>query len=329
MLDDLLNFVLKATEVAPRYTSSRCLAVTQSRNACSVCVDICPHEAVTIRRHVEIDPVDCTGCGLCVQGCPSQALEPSLRYRPGLPVRCSKVPGAAQSVTCLGRLQPSDLLRLAGTNEEVRLARGDCGTCPIGGAAILDALEVLEAEAADLAALHERPFRVTVLTPERFDETGASRRMSRRDLLRGGLREIQRGAAEALAPLDPGGDVDRSLPRELQRAHRVIESADLPDDALVPWRLPRVDDACILCPICTRVCPTTAIVRRFDEDGTATLYLEPERCVDCDACVVACPVDAVQMDDAVRWGELSGGEQIAFARDPQDADAGPTGSIAR
>lgn len=329
MFDDLLKFVFKATEVAPAYTRSRCLAVTQSRQACSICADICPHDAVTITRQVEIDPVDCTGCGLCVQGCPSQALEPAVSYRPDLPVKCSRVAGEAQTVTCLGRLQASDLLRIAGTRETARLARGDCADCPIGTAVVIDALAVTANEAEALAEVHGRPLRVEVIETDRFDETGRSRTVSRRDLLRGGIRNLQRGAAEALAPLDPGGDETGDLPLELQRAYRVIESAAPEPAAPVPWRLPRVDDACILCPICTRVCPTDAFARTFDDEGRATLHLDPERCVGCDACVAACPVDAIAMDGAVTWGELSGGRQVAFDRDPEDRDAGPSGTVAR
>ena len=90
-MDDLLSFLFKAVDVAPEYTSSRCLAVTQSRAACSRCHDACPHQAITIRREVEIDQVDCSGCGLCVQVCPSQALEPNVRYQSEQDLRCSQV----------------------------------------------------------------------------------------------------------------------------------------------------------------------------------------------------------------------------------------------
>lgn len=315
MLDDLFKRLFSAANVSPTYTSARCLAVTRSRDACTRCRDVCPHEAITIRREVEIDDVDCTGCGLCVQVCPSEALEPHVPVRPELPLRCSQVAGQAQSIVCLGRLQATDLLRLAGKQNGVKLARGDCLACPVGTGAVLEALDSVCADAQHLAQLHDRSLQIDVVETDRLDETTSGRTVSRRDLLRGGFRNIQLGAADLLAPLDPGGD-DDTLPTEMQTRYRAIEVAAPDPDDLVPWELPRVAEGCIMCPVCTQVCPTQAFSRDFepiDMDGSV-LRLDPERCVGCDACVDACPVDVISMEGPVRWGELSGGSQVAFHR---------------
>ena len=130
MFDKLLNFIVKASSLEPVYTPEHCLVVTKKVGGCTVCRDTCPHNAITINKRVEIDDIDCTGCGLCVQACPSQALESKVSYQPGAPVKCSQVKGSAQTVQCLTRLQPSDLLRLASTRGKVTLARGDCTRLP-------------------------------------------------------------------------------------------------------------------------------------------------------------------------------------------------------
>ena len=327
MLEGFFDRIFRAADVTPSYAESRCLAVKRSRDACTLCRDVCPHQAITIRRAVEIDNVDCTGCGLCVQVCPSEALEPALHVRPGLPLRCSQVAGDAQSVTCHGRLQPTDLLRLAGGGDRVRLARGDCEDCPVGTARVLDELESVAADARALAGLHGRELRVEVFETDRFDETSTGREVSRRDLLRGGVRNLQRGAADALAPFDPGGD-DDTLPTEMQTRYRSIEvSAPDPSDR-VPWRLPRIAHGCIMCPVCTQICPTDAFSRDFEPIGMdgSVLRLDPARCVGCDACVGACPVDVIDMDDDVTWSELSGGTTVAYHRGARD---GPEGGVAR
>jgi ferredoxin len=46
---------------------------------------------------------------------------------------------------------------------------------------------------------------------------------------------------------------------------------------------------------CVEVCPVDCIHPTQDEKGfedEPQLYIDPEECIDCDACVEACPVDA-------------------------------------
>lgn len=320
--DDLLNFVFRAADVAPAYAEKRCLVVVRGRSACRACLDACPHDAVRIGRRVEIDRVDCTGCGLCVQACPSQALEASPRYEPGASIRCSKVPGEAQSVLCLARLSPTDILRLGGRHEEVALVHGECAGCAIGSEAVPDVVNDVAEAATALAAARGRPLRVRVEAKSRFDGDRRPDRVSRRSLLTGGLRDVQRSASAALEPLErilpvPKVDDERAeLPAELTKRHFVLELAALAADASVPWRLPRVADGCILCPSCTRACPTDAFSRDLAADP-AVLYLDPERCVGCDACVDACPVRVITMVETASWGELSGGRAVAYRADPE------------
>ncbi|CAN5906515.1 4Fe-4S dicluster domain-containing protein [soil metagenome] len=321
MWDNLLNLFVKAVSVQPDYTKEHCLAYKQSVSACSICRDTCPHQAISFVRgkEVAIDDVDCTGCGLCVQACPSQALESKVSYQPGAPLKCSQVKGGAQSVQCLARLMPSDLLRLAGRKDSVTLVRADCGDCKIGNAAVPLAVELLQAEAQDLAALRGRDFAIETVVAERYDAVDNPDPVSRRELLRGGWRGLQTSAADALAPFDPGGENDASLPHEMQRQYRLIERSVPEEDGVVPWILPRVADGCIMCPVCTNVCPTKAFGRDFDPpdlEGTA-LLLEPDRCNGCSACVTACPVKVITLDEQVTWGELSGGKEIAYYKDPQ------------
>ena len=38
---------------------------------------------------------------------------------------------------------------------------------------------------------------------------------------------------------------------------------------------------------------------RADYDQVEMLYIDPDECIDCDACVEACPVDAITSEDQV------------------------------
>jgi len=53
---------------------------------------------------------------------------------------------------------------------------------------------------------------------------------------------------------------------------------------------------------CVDVCPVDCIHPRKDEDtfeAETMLYIHPEECIDCGACVPACPVEAIFVNDEV------------------------------
>jgi len=332
MLRDLMGWVFRQADVTPDYSAAHCLTVRGT--PCRACADACPHEAVTITRKVSIDPIDCTGCGLCVAACPSFALTPRRAPPTERTLRCSQVGGEGASILCLARVQATDLVRMASGGAELTLARGDCGGCGVGGAEVPAAVDRAIRDAAALLAMHERPLVAEVVVVERFEVPPDRRELSRRDLLRGGWSQVQRTSGTLLAPLErfaepeEAAEEQQSLPAEFRRRLRAIELAAPTPETRVPMRLPEVLDGCILCPSCTRVCPTNAIKRVFDGDaaGGARLELETDRCVDCDACVAACPVHVVRMRDDVTWGEVIGPTQIVYRA---ERPSGPLGAVTR
>ncbi|HET9027268.1 MAG TPA: 4Fe-4S binding protein [Trueperaceae bacterium] len=330
-LDDLFSMIFRAVEVKPDYVADRCLVVRSGRDACSACFDACPHDAVRITDAVELDAVDCTGCGLCIRACPSEALADPPRLQPGPALRCSKVAGDAPSVRCLAQLSGPDIVRLAGSADAVTLARGVCAGCTVGGADVPAVVARSSADANALLAQHGRQLLVNVQEVARLDAPVAHEHVSRRSLLGSGVRRAMHGVADAVAPLEawlPGeaaSEREVPAPPEAGRRYRVIAAAEPEPTALVPWRLPRVADGCILCPACTRACPTGAL-RRDLSGPQGALMLTPDLCVGCDACVPACPVNVMSMDGEVTWSELSGGEEEAFRAGPERLG---TGALAR
>ena len=329
-MDRLLGWFFKQVEVTPTYHPERCLATKAT--GCRVCADVCPHEAIVVRRRVEIDPVDCTGCGICVSACPSQALTPRGAMVPAdVALRCSQVEGNAPSVICLARLMPTDLLRLADPDGVVRLGRSACEACDVGDAHVPQLLEATTTKARALAAALGRDLRVQVEVAEQLDVELRERSLSRREMLRSSSTSAKRATASALAPLEKlaGADATRgdrpALPPDWLDTLKLLAHADVGDASLVPARLPHVIDGCLLCPACTAACPTDAIQRRYEDDGSTTLWLEPRRCVGCDACQQVCPVDVVRMDEPVSWGRLDQDRVVLASR----AGSGSSGTIPR
>ncbi|SHU39215.1 FprB [Mycobacteroides abscessus subsp. abscessus] len=61
---------------------------------------------------------------------------------------------------------------------------------------------------------------------------------------------------------------------------------------------------------CAGVCPVDCIHPTPDEPGFAEaeqLYINPDECIDCDACMTACPVDAIFPEHQVPdvWSEFA------------------------
>ena len=331
MLENLFNFIMKASNLQPDYYAERCLAVTRQVGGCDVCEKACPHEAITIKRHVDINEVDCTGCGLCVQVCPSQALETKATYQAGAPLKCSQVKGSAQSVQCLTRLEATDLVRLASARKTLTLVRNDCADCSVGCADVPAALEKTIQQAHVLATQLERDFDTNIIETDHYDTTDNPDPISRRELLRGGFKGVQRTAADVIAPLDllPEDEPEKPLPREHSKRLQIIKMSEPKPEQVVPWVLPRIAEGCIVCPICTKVCPTGAFARVFepaDEGAGKGLWLEPDRCNGCDACVKSCPVKVITLDDQVTWGELTAGKVEVYHKEGRDV---PEGTVAR
>ena len=160
MLKTIFDTLLKVTDPRPKYIGSRCLVEKNAVGGCDKCMTACPHDAVRITDHIEILEGACTGCGLCVQVCPTGALEYDLlpmlgalkdqgvavdATPPVVVLTCSKVPGNAAHIECLGRVSPAMILASSAWGQELQLIRSDCATCKIGGPTVPESLEnVLE-----------------------------------------------------------------------------------------------------------------------------------------------------------------------------------------
>ncbi len=42
---------------------------------CSVCISVCPNDAITVDEMAHVDKAKCTGCGECIAICPVDAIK--------------------------------------------------------------------------------------------------------------------------------------------------------------------------------------------------------------------------------------------------------------
>ena len=65
-----------------------------------------------------------------------------------------------------------------------------------------------------------------------------------------------------------------------------------------------VGEACVKCKYgdCVEVCPVDCFF-----EGEDMLYINPDECIDCDACVPECPVDAItsEADAEQKWIDIN------------------------
>ena len=85
-----------------------------------------------------------------------------------------------------------------------------------------------------------------------------------------------------------------------------------------------VTDACIDClhRSCVKECPVDCIY-----EGARSLYIQPEECINCGACVPVCPEEAIFFDEDVPDGSRAHLEDNArFFAEPLPGRAQPLGS---
>ncbi|MFC6665175.1 4Fe-4S binding protein [Deinococcus radiopugnans] len=201
MLQGLLSRLDDSGNLVPRYTPPRCLLERQAVGGCTICHDVCPHNAILtglVGVAVQIDPDACTGCGLCVQACPTGALEYALQ--PTLQnvrdqkaedgaaagegeasLTCPQSGAGGPQLPCLGRVTPAVLSAAGAWGTPLTLIHGACETCPVGAPDVPQRLDAVVAETGKLRAATGQPARITVraATPE---DAERAVRVSRRGL---------------------------------------------------------------------------------------------------------------------------------------------------
>jgi Fe-S-cluster-containing hydrogenase component 2 len=227
---------------------------------------------------------------------------------------------------CLGRLEESFLVGLVANGAKmVTLVSGDCTQCPYGNGLdtarlVCDTATVLmeacgHADASFVFA-EKLPSHVCLASTDPKHAQG----LSRREFFSQMKQSTRTAAASAVTGIadgqskNPQGSPryvhvreDGSLPHFIPtRREKLLDWLSLlgyPEEGDIPTRLwghVSIDThLCTACMMCANFCPTEALVKYKEEDGSVGIDHYPSRCVHCCLCRDICLCRAITVDEEV------------------------------
>ena len=304
---------------------------------CGTCATVCPTCALEAHR-----PNDAELLHRCIQ---------AMRAADGeVVIACEQIVNAAEglldlekvvSVTCLGRVEESLLVTLAVAGaKHVSLVEGKCASCE--HATGLHMAEQVRDTANTLLETWNSDMRVDLV--KKFPHQVRLEGKSSFDA--GKRRFFAEVGSEAKAAAGTTADyaVKETLGIEEKpesRFQKVMEDGTLPH--FIPDRRERLLDAlaqlgepasgkletrlwgavvidgtkCVSCRMCATFCPTGAIAKFDDADGTLGVAHTPGDCVKCGSCGDVCPAGAITLLDAVPVSWLTDGSRHRYVMTPR------------
>lgn len=117
------------------------------------------------------------------------------------------------------------------------------------------------------------------------------------------------------------GTLPHFIPDRRERLLDSLAALGEPEDVMVDTRLwghVVIDtDACASCQMCAVFCPTGALVKFTDADGTFGVEHRPSDCVKCRSCEAICPAHAIEISEEVFAVDLMGGVTDRYAMRPR------------
>lgn len=334
---------------------NRC-AIVRNRNAsCMKCADACTSGCISLQEgELVVSPEKCIGCGTCATVCPTCALEAHRPNDKELYEACVQAmqgtggevvivceqhleqaaghydPDKVVGVKCLGRIEESLLVLLARAKaEHVVLVQGTCEGCKHNPGSSVATL-VCETANTLLAAWNRDALaNMACELPEsvkRCDETSIHRGLLTEQFDVSAPDEQLR-TSSTFQKVQEDGTLPHFLTHRRSRLLKALASLGEPQDIVLSTRLwgqVCIDtEACSSCQMCATFCPTEALKKFEDADGTFGIKHYPSRCVKCRCCTDICPSNALTLSDEVRAVDLLEKASRRFEMRPRPNPLGP------
>ncbi len=305
----------------PAVHADRCLNARHRQAGCSLCVEHCPVDALSLTAGAQplplLDDERCVGCGVCIRVCPTDAfsqdghpetrlvnLRDELPPAEGMALVCPQHPAPDRSAApvgyairhqrCLAAFSPEQLLDLSQDGaREVWLADDACAACPIGAlhediAAIAEAANQLLAAFGHPPAIHLATGRADAPEQEVGVLDGAAPAISRRGFFRS-LGKLTRQRVSEVA----------------ERAPRPLFSPGAPVDQRLPYQTPpsllRLNEH--LAELTQEATPDPGFALDAGALPWAAARVDVATCSGCQLCARFCPTGALNY----LWGEVDDG----------------------
>ena len=329
------------------YNDNELIVSPEKCIGCGTCATVCPTCALEAHR-----PNDAELLHRCIQ---------AMRAADGeVVIACEQIVNAAEGlldlekvvpVTCLGRVEESLLVTLAVAGaKHVSLVEGKCASCEHAtgfhmAEQVRDtANTLLETWNSDtrIDLVSKFPHQVRLEGKSSFDagkrrffaEVGSEAKAAAGTTADYAVKEtlgIEEKPESRFQKVMEDGTLPHFIPDRRELLLNSLSSLGEPQDVMIETRLwghVIIDpDKCNSCQMCATFCPTGAISKFTDEDGTFGVEHFPGDCVKCRCCESICSVGALHVDDGVDIAAIVDGSCEHHAMALRGYTAGNIGAI--
>ncbi len=282
-----------------------CLRSRHDKDKCQRCFDLCPAGAIKLKEdQVYVDPLECTGCNLCVSSCYSRALH--VADRPYLAFinkaldekikefscGCIESQGKADvNFGCLRTIDPRFLgaIFAGDLRANVKMDFSSCENCAYKDLG-LDTKALIE----DFKDKAESKFlKISFGTLEVREETD----LSRRDLFKNIFKTTEDLAKSSVRQTSKDLGLDLETQEDVDTLIKILLKKALKDGKDLSMYLPYIyslegSPACVFCRLCENLCPTGAIKVEANKDRDQLVF-DQSLCNFCGRCLEKCPSSAL------------------------------------
>ncbi|WP_201352211.1 4Fe-4S binding protein [Hydrogenimonas urashimensis] len=283
----------------------KCLRSDYAKNECTICIDLCPEEAMVFdRKKLTLDTERCTACAACVGSCPTEALASEVfdpnRFSLEFASQQKPLISCKENVPCLSALSSEHFIAIALRKEGgVECDLSHCAECSVNkDGKVLASIEASIAEANRFLEMFGFERLVSMRHEAQENAPDAGRRMLFKKLANA-VKEA--GEEDGMRELIHLNDEKQPLKRILLKnaLKKVSESfpKETTREAAFSFVVGKKIDAisCNNCQECAMFCPTDAL--SILKDNTGILF-QMGKCIACGICNDVCQPRSITDDNS-------------------------------